>query len=120
MVFYKNGNKSFDRTISFFNSIKNKKNKKTLLPDEIIHKNITYGLNNELPWLKGGDIVFVCKEEENINNIKWQNINDIKGRFYKVKGFSTLITPNHKYGNNEYGKTSILIIRNVKEYDYPA
>ena len=120
MVFYANGNKSFARPITFFNSVKNKKYKKPLLPDEIIYKEIIYGLNKELPWLKGGDIVFVCKEEENINNIEWQNVSDLKNRLFKVKGFSTLITPNPKYGNYEYGNTSLLNIKNVKADDYPS
>ena len=56
-----------------FNSVKNKRYGKPLLPDEIRYKNLTYGLNIELPWLKSGDIVFICQEGENINNINWQD-----------------------------------------------
>lgn len=120
IVFYKSGTKSFARPISFFNSVKNKVAKKALLPDEIVYKDITYGINNELPWLKSGDIVFICDSADNINNIEWNNFDAIKTKLFKVKGFSTLITPNPKYGNYEYGNTSFLNIKVVRTDDYPS
>jgi CRISPR-associated endonuclease Csn1 len=120
IAFYTNGNKSFARPISFFKAVKAKQTKKLLLPDEIVYRNIIYGLNSELPWLKNGDIVFICSNGENIETVDWNDFNFLKNRIFKVKGFSTLITPNPTYGNYEFGNTSLLNIRNVKASSYPS
>jgi len=108
------------RPISFFDSVKNKRNKKYLLPDEVTYKNNVFGINNEMPWVMNGDILFICDENEKIDNIDWDNKAYLKQKLFKVKGISTLITPNPKYGNYEYGNTSLLNIRIVKTDDYPS
>lgn len=120
IAFYQNGEKSFARPISFFKSVKAKQNQKVLLPDEVVYRNITYGLNSKLPWLKGGDIVFVCINGETMENVDWKDFSFLKKRIFKVKGFSTLITPNPTYGNYEFGNTSLLNIRIAKASSYPS
>jgi len=120
IAFYKNGRKSFAKPISFYESVKNKRDKKALIPDEVEYKDVKYGIDNQLPWLKAGDIVFICLKDDTIQNIDWKNFSLLKDRLFKVKGFSTSITPNPKYGGYEYGNTSLLNIRIAKTDSYPS
>lgn len=120
MAFYKNGKNIFARPVSFFDSVKNKRIKKILLPDEIEYKKITYGINSEMPWIMNGDILFICNNDEKAENINWDDLTLLKRKLFKVKGISTLITPNPKYGNYEYGNTSLLNIRISKTDNYPS
>lgn len=116
LVFYKNGSKKFARPITFFNSVQNKKNRSPLLPDEIEYKGIIYGIDQNLPWLKNGDIVLLS---DNINEVDFNDNKYIKEHLFKVKGISSLITPNEKYGNYEYGRVSLLKINISKGDNYP-
>lgn len=116
IAFYKNGKKKFARPITFFNSVKNKKQGIPLIPDEIEFKDVSYGIDYNLPWLKSGDIVLLKEEDYEIN---FKRIDEIKDRLYKVKGLSSLITPNEKYGNYEYGRISLLKIKIAKTNNYP-
>ena len=120
MAFYRSGKKVFARPISFFDSVSNKRNRKFLLPDEVTYKNNVFGIDNEMPWVMNGDILFICNENEKKENIDWNNKCLLKGKLFKVKGISSLITPNPKYGNYEYGNTSLLNIRVAKADDYPS
>lgn len=120
MAFYKNGKKVFARPVSFFIAVENKRNKKYLLPDEIIYKNAAFGINNDMPWIMNGDILFLCDNNEKMENIDWNNLELLKKKLFKVRGISTLITPNPKYGNYEYGNTSLLNIKIAKTDNYPS
>jgi hypothetical protein len=91
-----------------------------LFPDEITYKNISYGINNQLPWIKNGDILFICKDGEKIEDIDWADLSLLKQRLFKVKGISTSIIHNTKYGDYEYGNTSLLNINTAKTKDYPS
>lgn len=120
MAFYKCENKVFARPVSFFTAVENKMNKKQLLPDEIIYKNSVFGINSDMPWIKNGDILYILTENENKEKINWKDMEFLKGKLFKVKGISSLITPNPKYGNYEYGNTSLLKINAVKTDSYPS
>ena len=120
IVFYKNGLKSFARPTTFFNAIKSKRTNNSLIPDELEYKNLVYGIDKELPWLKSGDIVLLKTDNEISSKIEWENNDFLKSRLFKVKGFSTLITPNPQYGNYEYGTISFLNTRVVKSDNYPS
>lgn len=120
MAFYKNGKKVFARPVSFFTSVENKRNKKLLLPDEITYKNTVFGINNDMPWIMNGDILFLLDDNEKVENIDWDNLELLKKKLFKVKGISTLVTPNPNYGNYEYGNTSLLNIRIAKTDSYPS
>ena len=102
----------------FYNN--NKKNKKYLIPDEVIYKKTVFGINSEMPWVMNGDILYIYGDDEKVENINWTDISSLKRKLFKVKGISTLITPNPKYGNYEYGNTSLLNIRIAKTDSYPS
>jgi len=116
IVFYKNGLKKFAKPLTFFSSVQNKRNGKPLLADEVEYKGITYGIDQNLPWLKNGDIVLLS---DKANDVDFNDNIYVKEHLFKVKGISSLITPNEKYGNYEYGRISLLKINISKADNYP-
>lgn len=115
-VFYKNGKKKFARPVTFFNAVKNKRCGELIFPDEIEYKDLIYGVDSEMPFLKVGDIIIVHTLEE---KGKLEDLSFIKERLYKVNGIGTLITPNKEYGNYEYGRISLHKIKIAKIDGYP-
>jgi len=117
MVFYKNssGKKKFAKPISFFESVKRKQKNEKLIPDEIEYRNDIYGIDNNLPWLKTGDIVFLCLDNENIDNINWNDKILLSKRLFRVKGFtSSEDNSKPKYGTYEYGSVTLQNIKIAK------
>jgi CRISPR-associated endonuclease Csn1 len=116
IAFYKNGKKRFARPVSFFQAVKNKTNGKSLIPDEVEYKDVIYGIDQDLPWLKPGDLVIICdpNSETKINDRIW-----IRDRLFKIARVGTLITPNEKYGEYEYGRISLVKAHIANTNNYP-
>jgi CRISPR subtype II RNA-guided endonuclease Cas9/Csn1 len=110
MVFYEIGKKRIARPLSFFEAVRRKQQMMNFLPDEIEYRGQTYGINPSMPWLKMGDIVVLCKKEENIHNIDWADNKWLAKRLFKVKGLSTSITHNEEHGDYEYGRITLIAI----------
>lgn len=116
LAFYNNGKKRFARPVSFFQAVLNKRTGKSLIPDEIEYKEAVYGLDRDLPWLMPGDLVIVCdlNTETSLSDRIW-----LKNRLFKINGVGTLITPNPKYGDYEYGRMSLVKAHISNQNIYP-
>lgn len=118
IVFYKSGDKKFAKPLKFFDAVERKRKKEKLLPDEIEYRGEIYGINRLLPWLKIGDLIFLFKKGENINTIDWNNHKLLTQRLFKVKGLTSLVTPNSKYGDYEFGRISLQNIKRSQTDKY--
>ena len=77
------------------------------------------GLKKECKWLKSGDLVLLYKNEDDRKNLDWNNHQDLKERFFIVKGISSSVVTT---GGKEYdfGYVSLLKIRISKSESYPS
>jgi len=121
MVFYRNssGKKKFAQPISFFESVKRKQKCEKLIPDEIEYKDEIYGLDKSLPWIKIGDIVFLYKKGENIDEINWEDKNLLSKRLFKIKSISSSEVKSNKKVY-EYGYIYLLNIKRAKDSGYKS
>ena len=79
----------------------------------------TIGLKKECKWLKSGDLVLLYKNEDDRKNLNWKNHQDLKERFFIVKGISSsVVTTNGK--EYEFGYISLLKNRISKSESYPS
>jgi hypothetical protein len=77
------------------------------------------GLKKECKWLKSGDLVLLYKNEDDRKNLDWSNYQDLKDRFFIVKGISSsVVTTNGK--EYDFGYVSLLKTRISKSEAYPS